>query len=100
MNGVVEMSILISSSNIIMTSISFKVGVFDVDSDDPLMLSNIVGEAVVSCWAMEKILPRKTKSIMSTNLSHPSVFYTSKLWHMRTSSLWLEKIYFHAQGGI
>ncbi|XP_056002361.1 transient receptor potential cation channel subfamily M member-like 2 isoform X2 [Ostrea edulis] len=32
------------------------IGVFDVDNDDPLMLSNIVGEAVVSCWAMEKIL--------------------------------------------
>ncbi|XP_062596063.1 transient receptor potential cation channel subfamily M member-like 2 [Saccostrea cucullata] len=32
------------------------IGVFDVNTDDPLMLSNIVGEAVVSCWAMEKIL--------------------------------------------
>lgn len=32
------------------------VGVFDLERDDPLMLSNIVGEAVVSCWSMENIL--------------------------------------------
>lgn len=36
----------------------FQVGVFDLDQDDPLMLSNIVGEAVVSCWSMENILQR------------------------------------------
>ncbi|XP_062621660.1 transient receptor potential cation channel subfamily M member 2-like [Saccostrea cucullata] len=35
------------------------VDVFDVNADDPLMLSNIVGEAVVSCWATEKILRNK-----------------------------------------
>lgn len=29
---------------------------FDLERDDPLMLSNIVGEAVVSCWSMENIL--------------------------------------------
>ncbi|XP_065938117.1 transient receptor potential cation channel subfamily M member-like 2 isoform X1 [Magallana gigas] len=34
------------------------VGVFDLDQDDPLMLSNIVGEAVISCWSMENILQR------------------------------------------
>ncbi|XP_056002332.1 uncharacterized protein LOC130049150 isoform X2 [Ostrea edulis] len=51
------------------------VGVFDVDSDDPLMLSNIVGEAVVSCWAMEKILPRKTKNedTSKTGSSHHKI---------------------------
>lgn len=32
-----------------------KVGIFDVKRDDPLMLSNIVGETIVSCWSMEKI---------------------------------------------
>ncbi|XP_056002354.1 transient receptor potential cation channel subfamily M member 2-like isoform X2 [Ostrea edulis] len=37
-----------------------EIGVFDVDNDDPLLLSNIVGEVVVSCWAMEKILTKKT----------------------------------------
>lgn len=36
----------------------FQVGVFDLDQDDPLMLSNIVGEAVISCWSMENILQR------------------------------------------
>ncbi|XP_056002358.1 transient receptor potential cation channel subfamily M member 2-like [Ostrea edulis] len=35
------------------------IGVFDVDTDDPFMLSNIVGEAIVSCWAMKKILTEK-----------------------------------------
>lgn len=29
---------------------------FDLERGDPLMLSNIVGEAVVSCWSMENIL--------------------------------------------
>lgn len=29
---------------------------FDVHNDDPLMFSNIVGEAIVSSWAMEKII--------------------------------------------
>nr|XP_034329613.1 transient receptor potential cation channel subfamily M member-like 2 isoform X2 [Crassostrea gigas] len=33
------------------------VGVFDLYNDDPLMLSNVVGEAVVSCWSIEKLLP-------------------------------------------
>ncbi|XP_061190896.1 transient receptor potential cation channel subfamily M member 8-like [Saccostrea echinata] len=44
------------------------IAVFDVNNDDPLMLSNIVGEAVVSCWAMEKILHEdhqsKTKTLL------------------------------------
>nr|XP_034320576.1 transient receptor potential cation channel subfamily M member-like 2 isoform X2 [Crassostrea gigas] len=31
------------------------VGEFDLDRDDPLMLSNIVGETVVSCWSTESI---------------------------------------------
>ncbi|XP_062589311.1 transient receptor potential cation channel subfamily M member-like 2 [Saccostrea cucullata] len=38
------------------------IGVFDVNTDDPLMLSNIVGEAVVSCWAMEKILTEENQN--------------------------------------
>nr|XP_022311634.1 transient receptor potential cation channel subfamily M member 1-like [Crassostrea virginica] len=37
------------------------IGVFDLNSDDPLKLSSIVGEAVVSCWSVEKILPAQTK---------------------------------------
>uniref|UniRef100_A0A8W8NSN5 TRPM SLOG domain-containing protein n=1 Tax=Magallana gigas TaxID=29159 RepID=A0A8W8NSN5_MAGGI len=32
------------------------VGVFDLDHDDPLKLSNIVGETVVSCWSMEHVI--------------------------------------------
>lgn len=32
------------------------VGVFDLYNDDPLMLSNVIGEAVVSCWSIEKLL--------------------------------------------
>ena len=38
-----------------------QIGVFDLNSDDPLKLSSIVGEAVVSCWSVEKILPAQTK---------------------------------------
>nr|XP_022311230.1 transient receptor potential cation channel subfamily M member 2-like [Crassostrea virginica] len=38
-------------------------GVFDQNSDDPLMLSNIVGEAVVSCWSSRKSLTTDTKGI-------------------------------------
>nr|XP_034319464.1 transient receptor potential cation channel subfamily M member-like 2 [Crassostrea gigas] len=32
------------------------VGIFDLDRDDPLTLSNIVGDTVVSCWSIENIL--------------------------------------------
>lgn len=32
------------------------VGVFDLDQDDPLKLSNIVGETVVSCWSMKHVI--------------------------------------------
>ncbi|XP_078329891.1 transient receptor potential cation channel subfamily M member 2-like [Crassostrea virginica] len=42
------------------------VGVFDLNKDDPLKLSNIIGEAVVSCWSIANILPTTTKS--NTNL--------------------------------
>nr|XP_034319165.1 transient receptor potential cation channel subfamily M member-like 2 isoform X2 [Crassostrea gigas] len=31
------------------------IGIFDLDQDDPLKLSNIVGEAVVSCWSTEDL---------------------------------------------
>lgn len=43
------------------------VGVFDLYQDDPLMLSNIVGEAVVSCWSMENILQRDSNDLESGN---------------------------------
>lgn len=33
----------------------FQIGIFDLDQDDPLKLSNIVGEAVVSCWSTEDL---------------------------------------------
>ncbi|XP_052693613.1 transient receptor potential cation channel subfamily M member-like 2 [Crassostrea angulata] len=42
------------------------IGVFDLDQDDPLMLSNIVGEAVVSCWSMENILQRDINDVGMT----------------------------------
>lgn len=29
---------------------------FDLDHDDPLKLSNIVEETVVSCWSMEHVI--------------------------------------------
>nr|XP_022311194.1 uncharacterized protein LOC111116490 [Crassostrea virginica] len=38
------------------------IGIFDLNSDDPLKLSNIVGEAVVSCWSMANILPSNIKA--------------------------------------
>ncbi|XP_061190312.1 transient receptor potential cation channel subfamily M member 8-like [Saccostrea echinata] len=41
------------------TKASDLVFVFDVNCDDPLMLANIAGEAIVSCWATEKILRNK-----------------------------------------
>ncbi|XP_056002348.1 uncharacterized protein LOC125661864 isoform X2 [Ostrea edulis] len=44
------------------------IGVFDVDNDDPLMLSNIVGEAVVSCWAIENILTEKIQHLQSPSI--------------------------------
>lgn len=33
--------------------------VFDLDHDDPLMLSSIIGEAVVACWSMEGIFRKQ-----------------------------------------
>lgn len=36
-------------------SFYLKVGIYDLKRDDPLMLPNIVGETIVSCWSMEKI---------------------------------------------
>lgn len=32
-----------------------QIGIFDLNHDDPLKLSNIVGEAVVSCWSIENL---------------------------------------------
>lgn len=37
----------------------FQIGVFDLDQDDPVKLSNIVGETVVSCWSMEHVIATK-----------------------------------------
>lgn len=38
-----------------------RIRVFDLDHDDPLMLSSIIGEAVVGCWSMKGIF-HKNKS--------------------------------------
>lgn len=35
--------------------LTFQIGIFDLDKDDPLKLSNIVGEAVVSFWSTEDL---------------------------------------------
>ncbi|XP_056002346.1 transient receptor potential cation channel subfamily M member 2-like isoform X2 [Ostrea edulis] len=60
------------------------IGVFDVDNDDPLMLSNIVGEAVVSCWAMEKILTEEIKNLQTfSNENRPK----SAFPHSKTNGL-------------
>lgn len=39
--------------------------VFDVDHDDPLMLSSIIGEAVVGCWSMEGIFQKNNYDSMN-----------------------------------
>ncbi|XP_062566533.1 transient receptor potential cation channel subfamily M member 2-like, partial [Saccostrea cucullata] len=39
------------------------VTVFDLTCEDPLMLSKLIGEAVVSCWAIEKILRSKNQDV-------------------------------------
>nr|XP_034321515.1 transient receptor potential cation channel subfamily M member 2-like [Crassostrea gigas] len=59
------------------------VGVFDLERDDPLMLSNIVGETVVSCWSIESTLqsytnegvkiPKHDKSSFHSDVSHTEV---------------------------
>lgn len=36
-----------------------QIRVFDLDHDDPLMLSSIIGEAVVACWSMEGIFRKQ-----------------------------------------
>lgn len=49
----------------LLKSISEKrefVGVFDLDRDDPLMLSSIVGETIVSCWSMEHNISSESDS--------------------------------------
>lgn len=33
----------------------FQVRIFDLNHDDPLKLSNIVGEAIVSCWSIQNL---------------------------------------------
>lgn len=50
------------------------VGIFDLDRDDPLMLSNIVGEAVISCWSMKNIVQtdiRDSKKRKKTETADP-----------------------------
>ncbi|XP_078329886.1 transient receptor potential cation channel subfamily M member-like 2 [Crassostrea virginica] len=39
------------------------VGIFDLNCDDPLKLSSIVGETVVSCWSVEKPLTTIKKEV-------------------------------------
>lgn len=39
------------------------VGVFDLERDDPLMLSNIAGEAIINCWSIRNILQRDSKDV-------------------------------------
>lgn len=39
-----------------------RIGVFDLNQDDPLKLSNIVGETVVSCWSMEHVIKTTEKT--------------------------------------
>ncbi|XP_056003652.1 transient receptor potential cation channel subfamily M member 2-like [Ostrea edulis] len=55
---------------------------FDVNNDDPLMFSNIVGEAIVSCWAMEKILGNKEE-----NSGEGSVYATGWSQHNTDNKL-------------
>lgn len=58
------------------------IGVFDLYHDDPLILSNIVGETVVSCWSIENILQRKTANddgmTKSQNMRPKSAYSQSK----------------------
>ncbi|XP_078311841.1 transient receptor potential cation channel subfamily M member 2-like isoform X5 [Crassostrea virginica] len=39
------------------------VGVFDLNFDDPLKLSSIIGETVVSCWSVEKNLTANKQEV-------------------------------------
>lgn len=60
--------------------ILLQVGVFDLDVDDPLKLSNIVGEAVVSCWSMANILPTETKDVEGTKRNQSC--QEMRTWHL------------------
>lgn len=43
----------------------FQVALFDLHRDDPLMLSSIVGEAIVSCMSIENISPKEKNGTYS-----------------------------------
>lgn len=43
---------------------SNMIGVFDLDRDDPLMLSSIIGETVVGCWSMDKSYYRENSEFI------------------------------------
>lgn len=52
--------------------------VFDLDNDDPLMLSSIIGEAVVGCWSTEGIFHKQSyeflrKEEKKTKVNHMQV---------------------------
>ncbi|XP_078330795.1 uncharacterized protein LOC144624732 [Crassostrea virginica] len=42
------------------------VGVFQLNSDDPKKLSNIIGDVIIRSWSMKKILGRKEFSLCSS----------------------------------
>lgn len=44
---------------ILILKIVLQIRVFDLANDDPLMLSSIIGEAVVCCWSMEGIFRKQ-----------------------------------------
>lgn len=53
-------SLYMKKNNILfILKIALQIRVFDLDHDDPLMLSSIIGEAVVGCWSMEGIFRNK-----------------------------------------
>lgn len=50
------------------------IGRFDLDQDDPLILSNIIGQVVVSCWSMnEKEDTQMKGSTIATKFSYKKI---------------------------
>ncbi|XP_052693640.1 transient receptor potential cation channel subfamily M member 2-like [Crassostrea angulata] len=60
------------------------VGVFDLDQDDPAMLSHIVGEAVVSCWSLQDILHTYTDDGVGIQ-KHEEISLSSDHSHTETN---------------
>lgn len=67
------------------------IGVFDLDQDDPVKLSNIVGETVVSCWSMEHVIATKQSaadiSKTKKETSQPSSLSFPESGHLKGFSL-------------